>query len=284
MRYVVALTAAVGMIMAILDVTIVNVALVPMSAAFKTDLSTIQWVVTGYFLAQAAVIPVSGYLSSRYGMKRLIILCLGIFTAGSVLCGLSQGEGMLIAFRVLQGLGGGALFPLGQAIAFSAFPPHERAQASAIIAVPILLAPVFGPTVGGLLTVNFGWEWIFFINLPVGLAAVTLGAIFLPTDHVSPRHVRTGFDYVGLLLSTLGVLAVVYAFTLVGQTRPGSVTAASPQGELHGWGDQTVLLLLAAGVALLVSFALYELRVAKDPVLDLRLFRERSFATANVVS
>src|SRR4051812_30462360 len=137
MRYAIALTAAIGLVMAILDNTIVNVALVPMSNAFKTDLSTIQWVVTGYFLAQAAVIPISGYFSNRFGIKRLFILCLALFTLGSLLCGLSQNETMLITFRVVQGLGGGALFPLSQAIAFGAFPPNERAAASAIVAVPV---------------------------------------------------------------------------------------------------------------------------------------------------
>src|SRR5438874_11398406 len=131
-KYAIAFTAALGLVMAILDNTIVNVALVPMANAFKTDLSTIQWVVTGYFLAQAGLrfapfIPISGYFSNRFGIKRLFILCLALFTLGSLLCGLSQSETMLIGFRVVQGLGGGALFPMAQAIAFGAFPPNERA-------------------------------------------------------------------------------------------------------------------------------------------------------------
>src|SRR5690242_11512799 len=153
-KYVIALTAALGLIMAILDNTIVNVALVPMSQAFKTDLSTIEWVITGYFLAQAAVIPIAGYFGNIFGIKRVFLICLSLFTLGSVLCGLSQNETMLIGFRVLQGLGGGALFPLAQAIAFGAFPPQERASASAIVGIPVLLAPTFGPTIGGWLTVN----------------------------------------------------------------------------------------------------------------------------------
>lgn len=270
--------------MAILDSTIVNVALVPMSKAFKTDLSTIQWVVTGYFLAQATIIPVSGYFSNRFGMKRLFMICLALFTVGSFLCGISQNETMLIFFRVLQGLGGGALFPLAQAIAFNAFPPHERAAASAIVAVPVLLAPAFGPTIGGWLTVNYGWEWIFFVNLPVGVLALTMAFFILPRDNLAERRVRAGFDYVGLVLSSLGVLAVVYAFTLVSQTQPGTQTALNPNGDLYGWGYWLVWALLGAGLAVLAVFALYELRFSKDPVLDLHLFREYNFLIASVVS
>src|SRR6476619_5509388 len=125
-KYAIALTAALGLFMAVLDNTVVNVALTPMAQSLNASLSTIQWVVTGYFLAQAAVIPVAGYFSNRFGIKRLFILCLVVFTLGSLLCGMAQSETMLIVFRVVQGLGGGALFPLSQAIAFGAFPPNER--------------------------------------------------------------------------------------------------------------------------------------------------------------
>src|SRR4051812_24709291 len=126
-KYAVALTAALGLFMAVLDTTIVNVGLVPMAKAFNSELSTIQWVMTGYLLAQAAIIPVSGYFGNRFGAKRVFIFSLVFFTIGSLLCGLAPSEGWLIAFRVVQGLGAGALFPLGQAIAFGAFPPDKRA-------------------------------------------------------------------------------------------------------------------------------------------------------------
>ena len=284
MRYAIAFTAAIGLIMAILDATIVNVALVPMAEAFKTDLSTIQWVVTGYFLAQAAVIPVSGYLSNLFGIKRVFMICLGLFTLGSLLCAVSQSEGQLIAFRVLQGMGGGALFPLAQAIAFGAFPPQDRAAASAVIAVPVLLAPVFGPTIGGWLTVAYGWSAIFYVNLPVGMLALVLAWFILPADRLAGGRRQTGFDYVGLSLVTLGVLAVVYAFTLVSQAQPGTETVLNPNGELYGWSYWLVWVLLGLGVIMLALFALYELRISKDPVLDLRLFRQYEFSIASVVN
>src|SRR5437868_2247870 len=268
-KYAIALTAALGLVMAILDATVVNVALIPIATAFKTDLSTIQWIITGYFLAQAAVIPISGYLGNRFGIKRLFMICLVLFTVGSLLCGISQNESMLIAFRVLQGLGGGALFPLGQAIAFGAFPPKERAAASAIIAVPVLLAPAFGPTLGGWLTDNFGWESIFFVNLPVGIIAILLASLILPADEAPEKKEQAGFDYIGLVLCTLGVLAVVYAFTVVSQTQPGTQSPLNPNGTLYGWGYWLVWALLGGGLAVLALFALYELRISKDPVLDL---------------
>ena len=239
---------------------------------------------TGYFLAQAAVIPVSGYFSNRFGIKRVFMLCLFIFTVGSGLCALSTNETMLISFRVLQGLGGGALFPLAQAIAFGAFPPSERASASAIVGVPVLLAPAFGPTIGGWLTVNFDWQSIFLVNLPIGLFALAMAFFVLPADKAREGGQQRNFDYAGLVLSTLGVLAVVYAFTLVSQTQPGTVTPDNPNGQLYGWGYWLVWALLALGLALLLAFAIYEARISKDPVLDLRLFKSRDFTLASVVS
>ena len=283
-RYAIALTASLGLIMAILDATIVNVALVPLSKAFATDLSTIQWVVTGYFLAQAAVIPIAGYFGNIFGLKRVFMLCLVLFTAGSVLCALAQDENSLILFRVVQGIGGGALFPLGQAIALGAFATQDRAAATAIVAIPVLLAPVFGPTVGGWLIDNFDWQAIFLVNLPVGILALTLGWFILPADRPVQRRAGTGFDFIGLALVTLGVLAVVYAFTLVGQSQPGTQTPLNPRGDLYGWSYWLVWALLGVGAAILAIFAVYELRVSKDPVLDLRLFRQYEFSVASVVS
>ena len=283
-KYAIALTAALGLVMAILDNTIVNVALVPMSEAFHTDLSTIEWVVTGYFLAQAAVIPIAGYLSTRFGIKRLFIICLGIFTFGSVMCGLSTSETMLIGFRVVQGVGGGALFPLAQAIAFGAFLPQERAAASAIVGIPVLLAPTFGPTIGGWLIDNFSWSAIFFVNLPVGILAITLAIFILPRDPARATGPARSFDYLGLTLITLGTLAVVYAFTLVSQVQPGTQTALTPNGTLYGWSYWLVWVLLGLGLAMLGIFALYELRISKDPVLDLRLFKRYEFTMSSLVS
>ncbi len=283
-KYAIALTAALGLFMAVLDNTIVNVALTPMAKGLNASLSSIQWVITGYFLAQAAVIPVAGYFSIHFGMKRVFILCLAFFTLGSLLCGLSQSEAMLIGFRILQGLGGGALFPLASAIAFSAFPPNERAASSAVIGIPVLLAPAFGPTIGGLLTVNFGWEYIFFINVPVGAVAIFLAWRIFPADNLNRNIKQKPFDYVGLSLSIIGVLAIVYAFTLVGQSQPGTESQTNPRGDIYGWSYWLVWALLAAGILILAAFTYYELRISKDPVLDLNLFKTYNFTMASIVS
>lgn len=293
-KYAVALTAALGLFMAVLDNTIVNVALTPMQKAFNTDVNTIQWVITGYFLSQAAVIPVAGYFSNRVGLKRTFIFALAIFTIGSLLCGLSPsfvsgggGEQLLIAFRVLQGIGGGMLFPLATSISFGVFPPEERAASSALIAVPVLLAPTLGPTIGGLIAdSSLGWEWIFFINVPVGIIAIALITRIMKPDvkPEAPQGKRPNFDFIGLMLSMVGVVLVVYAFTVVSQTQPGTITPANPRGDIYGWSYWLVWTLLAAGLATLLAFGFYETRVSKDPVLDLGLFRTYNFSVATVIT
>ena len=167
-KYLIALVAALGLIPIALDATIVNVVLTPIRVALHADVDTAQWIITGYFLANAAVIAVGGYLANRYGRKRVFILGLALFTIGSGLCALSPTMTWLIAFRILQGVGGGLLLPIGPALAFDGFPKEERAKASALIGVPLLLAPVFGPIAGGYLNDTFDWHTIFIINLPVG--------------------------------------------------------------------------------------------------------------------
>ncbi|MHB8647184.1 MAG: MDR family MFS transporter [Thermomicrobiales bacterium] len=292
-KYAVALTAALALFMAVLDSTIVNVALVSMERDFKTNINSVQWIVTGYILAQAAVIPVTGYFGNRFGIKRVFMLALTLFTIGSLLCGLSPhlatgpaGLNLLIIFRVIQGIGGGMLFPLGSTIAFAAFPPAERAASSAVIAIPVLFAPALGPTVGGLI-VDSGIKWpgIFFINVPIGIVTLFLIARILRADEkAAPGTVPARFDYSGLFLSIVGVVLVVYAFVVVSQTRGGSITTANPNGVINGWGYWLVWVLLAAGVVLLALFAVLELYVVTDPVLDLRLLATRDFGIASVVT
>ncbi len=280
-RYLVALVAALGLIPIVLDTTIVTVALNPIRNDLHTDVNTVQWIVTGFFLANAAVVAVGGYLANRFGRKRMFLLGITVFTLGSVLCGVSPGIGWLIAFRVLQGVGGGILLPIGPALAFDAFPQQERARASALVAVPILLAPVFGPILGGWLTDTFVWHSIFFVNLPVGILAVVAAFFVLPDDRPDESR-RVGFDYIGLALSTLGIIAIVYAFKLVTETNPDTVTATNPGGDLYGWGYWLVWVLVGAGVLLLGVFSFYALRLSRDPALDLRQLGRRDFLLSSI--
>lgn len=268
-----ALITAIGLFMAILDNTIVSVALPQMRTAFHTDLDTINWVATAYFLAQAAVIPITGYLSDRLGTKTIFLAALALFTIGSGLCAIAPTEHALIAFRVVQGIGGGALFPTVFAIIYRVFPPTERGPASAIVGVPVLLAPAFGPTIGGFLTTTFDWRAIFTVNLPLGVIAIALAFWRLhgrEDEHAAMGEaplVRKGFDVIGLVLAMGGFTTLVYGITNAGT---------------NGWSDRTTLIYLLIGVVLLVTFIVVELR-SQDPVMDVRLFTNYTFTASNVL-
>src|SRR5215469_5629298 len=267
-----ALIVALGLFMAILDNTIVSVTLPQMQRAFHTDFETITWVASAYFLAQAAVIPIVGYLSDRIGSKLMFLAALALFTTGSVLCALAPTKEALIAFRVFQGIGGGALLPMAFAIIFRIFPPAERGMANALLGIPVMMAPAFGPTVGGYLSTSFAWNAIFIINVPIGIVALILAILVLPANKAASENQvgpvgRQRFDILGLVLSIVGFSTLVYGITEAGS---------------KGWGNSTVLAFIIAGLAVLLAFIVVELRVS-DPVLDLRLFANYTFTISNIV-
>ena len=270
-RWRVATVVALGLFMAILDNTIVSVTLPQMQKAFSTDFETITWVATAYFLAQAAVIPIVGYISDRIGSKLVFLTALALFTVGSGLCAIAPTKEALIAFRVFQGIGGGALMPMAFSIVYRIFPPSERGPATAVIGIPIMMAPAFGPTIGGLLSTNFDWNAIFTINLPIGILALVLGMLVLPgrgtEEKVLAEESRKRFDILGLALSMVGFTALVYG-----------ITEAGPKG----WGNSTVLTYTAIGGAVLIVFIIVELLVS-DPVMDIRLFTNYTFSIANLL-
>src|SRR4051812_20718062 len=220
----IAIVVILGAIMSVLDTTIVNVALDTLSKDLHTSLDGIQWVVTGYMLALAAVIPVTGWAASRFGARRLYIISLVLFTLGSALCGLAWSSGSLIAARVLQGLGGGMLMPIGQMILVRAAGPRNLARVMSAIGVPIVLAPVFGPTLGGVLIEHAGWQWIFFVNLPIGIAAVFAALRLLPRDEAAPAKAGK-LDAIGLGLVAGGLVGVTYGLAQSGSA--GSLTASA---------------------------------------------------------
>ena len=272
-RWQATLVIALGMLMAILDNTIVSVVLPQIAVAFHTDFQTITWIGTGYFLANAAVIPIVGYLSDRIGTKTVFLVALALFTLGSGLCAFAPNEQSLIAFRILQGIGGGALLPIAMAIIFRLFGPTERAAAIAILLVPLLLGPAFGPTLGGYLATNFSWNAIFTINLPIGVVAFILSLIILRNNKAEheangeEQGLTKGFDTLGLVLSMGAFTTLVYGINQAGS---------------RGWGDTTVISLLLIGTVLLIAFIIVELRV-KDPVMDIRLFSNYTFTMANIL-
>src|SRR5258706_5077291 len=271
-RWRVAAVVALGLFMAILDNTIVSVTLPQMQKAFHTDFETITWVASAYFLAQAAVIPIVGYLSDRIGSKLIFLTALILFTAGSALCALAPTKEALIASRVFQGIGGGALLPVAFAIMFRIFPPTERGMANALLGIPMMMAPAFGPTVGGYLSTSFDWNAIFTINVHIGVVALILAILVLPgrkaeSENQAGPAGRKRFDILGLVLSIVGFTALVYGITEAGS---------------KGWGNSTVLTFVIVGVAVLVAFIVVELRVS-DPVIDLRLFANYAFTISNIV-
>src|ERR1700694_5135322 len=273
-RWQATLVIALGLLMAILDNTIVSVVLPEIARAFHTDFQSIAWIGTGYFLATAAVIPIVGYLSDRIGTKTIFLITLALFTIGSGLCVIAPNEKFLIAFRVLQGIGGGAMLPVAMAMIFRMFEPTERAAAISILMVPLLLGPAFGPTLGGYLATKFSWNAIFTINLPIGVVAFILALIVLrnnKTEHAANGQedaVAQGFDFLGLVPSMGAFTTLVYGIN---------------QAGARGWGDALVVSFLSAGTVLLIAFIIVELRV-KDPVMDMRLFRSYTFTMANILT
>src|SRR3954462_8718876 len=221
----IAIVVILGAIMSVLDTTIVNVALDVLSTDLHSSLDSIQWVVTGYLLALAAVIPVTGWAARRFGSRRLYLIALVAFTLGSALCGLAWSSGSLVAFRVIQGVGGGMLMPIGQMVLVKAAGPRNLPRVMAAIGVPIILAPVFGPTLGGLLLEHAGWQWIFLVNLPVGIIALVTALRLLPHD--KPEEAGS-LDAIGLALVASGLVGVTYGLAQSGSA--GSLTDVSVLG------------------------------------------------------
>src|SRR5262249_49757722 len=251
-----------GAIMTVLDATIVNIALPTLGREFGTSIATIQWVTTAYLLAFASVIPLTGWASQRLGTKQLWLLSLALFTLGSLLAGISWSIGALIAFRVVQGLGGGMIMPLGQTILVQAAGPQRMGRVMSIIGVPLLLAPIIGPVIGGALVGAVSWRWIFFVNLPVSAVAFLLAIKLLPRV---PRRGGQRLDLLGAILLPSGIALFLWGLAEVGQK--GTLTAAAP------------LTALLVGLALVAGFVVHALRTS-NPLLDVRLFARRGFAAA----
>jgi EmrB/QacA subfamily drug resistance transporter len=253
-----------AMFMAIMDITIVNVALPQLGHDFHVSPDHIDSVVVGFLVSLAVFIPASGWLGDRFGMKRMLLLAIVIFTGSSALCGIAQSLDQLVIFRILQGVGGGMLTPIGMALLFRTFPPAERVRASRILIVPTAFAPAIGPVLGGLLVTDVSWRWVFFVNLPIGIAALIFGALFLP-DIREPNPGR--FDFGGFVLAGAGVAGLMYALS---------------EGPDHGWGSPQILGIGLVSVVLLVAMVFYELR-HPQPMIDLRLYSNRLFRSTSFV-
>lgn len=263
----IALTVMLGMIMAIIDATIVNVALDNIAGNLGASLDDVAWVATGYILASIITMPLNGWLTAYFGRKRYYAWCIAIFTVASVLCGTATSVWQLVAYRVLQGFGGGALQPTAQAILFETFPPNRRGSAMALFGIGVMAGPALGPIIGGYIVDNATWPLIFFINLPIGITALFMTLANVPESHHLQKP-KTGLDVFGLVLLSSGLGALQYVLE---------------RGQHDDWFDSGLIIALTAVAAITLPWFLIRMLRARYPLVDLRAFRFRGFTVGNVL-
>jgi len=275
-KWLVTVSITFGTLMGTIDASIVNVALPHIRGSVGATLQEITWITTGYVVAQVMVMPLTAFLGRLFGQKRVYMVCLGIFIGGSVLCGVANSLPVLVLFRFLQGLGGGALQPTEQAILRQTFPPEEQGMAMALFGMAVMIGPAFGPTLGGYIVDNFSWPWIFYINVPVGLLGLTMVASFVeePDDirqanRELAREQRAHMDWAGIALLCVGLAALQYVLE---------------EGQRDDWFESTRITALAvvAGIVL-TAFVIREL-TARVPAVNLALFRDPVFASGTLIS
>ncbi|RUL79983.1 DHA2 family efflux MFS transporter permease subunit [Dyella choica] len=265
--WLIALVVTLAAFMEILDTTIVNVALPHIAGSLSSSPDDATWTLTSYLVANGIVLTISGWLGSVIGRKRYFLICIAMFTVCSLLCGLAQSLPQLIVFRLLQGFFGGGLQPNQQAILLDSFEPRKRAAAFAITAIATVVAPVLGPLLGGYITDHASWRWIFFINVPVGIFAFFAIGVLVDDPPWAVKRKRS-VDYIGLSLITLGL---------------GCMQVMMDRGEDEGWLHSPFIVHLAILAALGIAGAVLWLLVAKKPVVDLRVFKDRNFAVSSIL-
>jgi EmrB/QacA subfamily drug resistance transporter len=257
-KVAVAVVSTAATFLVVLDTTIVNVTVPTIGRDFHVPAASVDSVAIGFLVSLAVVMPASGWLGDRFGNKRIMLFATTVFTLASALCGAAQNLEQLVLFRILQGVGGGMLMPIGMAMLFHAFPPSERIRVAAIMVVPTAFAPALGPVIGGLFTTDVSWRWVFYVNVPIGVAAAIFGALFL----ADPRQDNPGrFDAAGFVLAGAGLSLLMYGVS---------------EGPARGWSDPLVVATCLAGVGGLAAMAVVELR-KRAPMLDLRLYANRLF-------
>lgn len=254
----------VGMIMVILDSTVMNIALPVLMEDFGSTVNTMQWSITAYTLALSAVIPLAGWLTDRFGAKQIFMITILLFTAGSVLCSFATTPEQLIVYRIIQGIGGGMVQPIGMAIIFKLAPPNKQGAVMGMLGIPMMLGPALGPVLGGYLLEYATWHWIFLINLPIGIIAIMAGLRYLPRVE---RRTVPRLDIGGILLAPIAFATLSYAFSEAGED----------------WGATTTLVSLGIGIVALVWFIIVELR-HEQPLLELRVFKSFDFSVGIVAS
>jgi MFS transporter, DHA2 family, multidrug resistance protein len=268
--WLIAVVVALGAFMEVLDTSIANVALPYIAGNLGSSNDESTWVLTSYLVSNAIILPISGWLAGALGRKRFFMACLGVFTVSSLLCGLAPSLGLLLFFRVLQGAGGGGLQPMAQAILADTFPPQQRGLAFALYGITAIMAPTIGPTLGGWITFNYSWRWIFFINLPVGLTTWFLVRRFVEDPPYLSRLKSAGvkLDYIGIALLTLGI---------------GALQVLLDKGQEDDWfGSRFITTLVVVATVCLISLVIWEW-FQKSPIIDVRMFKSFNFASSNLM-
>ena len=268
--WLIAVVVALAAFMEVLDTSIANVALPYMAGNLGASNDQSTWVLTSYLVSNAIILPMTGWLAGALGRKRFFMLCLSIFTVSSLLCGFAPSLGFLLLFRVMQGAGGGGLQPMAQAILADTFPPEKRGLAFAAYGITAIMAPTIGPTLGGWITFNYSWRWIFFINLPVGVMAWFLVRRFVedPPYLQRLRNVKVKLDYVGIALLTVGV---------------GALQILLDKGQEDDWfGSRFITTLVVVSAVCLISLVVWEW-FERAPIIDVRMFKNFNFASASLM-
>ncbi len=268
--WLIAVVVALAAFMEVLDTSIANVALPYMAGNLGASNDQSTWVLTSYLVSNAIILPISGWLAGTFGRKRFFMTCLGVFTVSSLLCGIAPSLGLLLFFRVLQGAGGGGLQPMAQAILADTFPPQQRGLAFALYGITAIMAPTIGPTLGGWITFNYSWRWIFFINIPVGLATWFLVRRFVedPPYLAKLRSAGVKLDYVGIALLTVGI---------------GALQILLDKGQEDDWfGSRFITTLIVVATVCLISLVIWEW-FQKAPIIDVRMFKSFNFASSNLM-
>jgi len=268
--WLVAVVVALAAFMEVLDTSIANVALPYMAGNLGASNDQSTWVLTSYLVSNAIILPISGWLAGALGRKRFFMSCLAVFTLSSFLCGVAPSLGMLLFFRVLQGAGGGGLQPMAQAILADSFPPHQRGLAFALYGITAIMAPTIGPTLGGWITFNYSWRWIFLINIPVGIATLFLVRRFVEDPPYLAKLRRAGvkLDYIGIALLTLGI---------------GALQILLDKGQEDDWfGSQFITTLAVIASVCLVALVIWEW-FQKNPIIEVRMFKNFNFASASLM-
>jgi len=265
-KWLALLVVVIGTFMVMLDSSIVNIAIPKMMNVFGSDLDAVKWILTGYTLTMGSVVPITGFLSDTFGVKKLFIFALAFFTIGSFLCGFAWSTNTMIVFRVIQAIGGGAIMPVGMSYIMQIFPVHERGKALGFWGIASMSAPAIGPTLGGYIIQYMDWRFIFYVNVPIGIFGIIFASILLRETQLKPY--KGNFDYIGFFTSIAGIVSLLYVLG---------------EGNSIDWGNVKFPLLLAFGCFSLLIFVVNEL-MHPDPLLDLRVFKIYNYTLSQFIT